>query len=704
MRILKKSLACLLVAIIAATAMFGCLVSADTLTGSIYASAPDAYAGDTSITVPVSIFPDANVYITRIKVTSTLGKIASATVVGENVKPLEATDTNFEDGIILIEASTEAGYGYAALDLVFKNDAGFAAGDYSVTLENITNIEGSDWNETGVKYTVTGTEFTLEARAGVEGNPHAVVDSEGRMDNNFPLVEGTTYFTLPAVTGKTFYISSLEYAFTVNYNGETYTSENNEVTITPMADGVLSFTVAGTAEDWVHVALMNPPVAGTSKLYAEIDAEGDYTATVTENMFMTNPMGMPVPDGYFYTYTAPAAGTVTVTMKQEAGWSYVVNVPAKNIYGDEYNCVFNPVNTTSVEVAEGDVLEIRVSPVDENGFTIFGSVDWNLDFAEAAVEPEIVYGALDVNWAHSSLTSYHLFEIDTFKYQKDYFIRAASWNVIDAATNVSYKFNAVGNGFNIVWGGAGAPDKSGAALLTNLSVANMAYDITFTLEITYTDANGVIHVDSSTSGTYVIADKISAIATEEATALVTLINAWKAEYGTDDAVIPAVSETKEFDMTADIIGTADVNWAHSSLTSYHNVRVSDLAHQKDYFIRGKSGGYLESVNNATDVSYGFIVSGNGFNVQWENEGAPGNANSGAAYVNNMSILNMSGDITWKMYFKYTDAEGQTHIDYSEFTSVSYITKLAAGDLGTDPAQSQTVVDALLAFYNIWSAE
>ena len=390
MRILKKSLACLLVAIMAATAMFGCLVSADTITGSIYASAPDAYAGDTSITVPVSIYPDANVYITRIKVTSTLGTIASATVEGENVKPLDATaDVNLDAGIIIIEASTDAGYAYAGVNLVFENAEGFAAGDYSVTLENITTIEGSDWDENGVEYACYGTEFTLEARAGVEGNPHAVVDSEARMDNNFPLVEGTTYFTLPAVTGKTFYISSLEYPFTVNYNGETYTSENNEVTITPMADGVLSFTVAGTAEDWVHVALMNPPIVGTSKLYDEIDAEGDYTAAVTENMTITNPMGMANPDGYYYNYTAPAAGTVTVTMKQNAGWSYVVNIPAKNIYGDEYNCVFNSVNTASVEVAEGDVLEIRVSPVDENGYPAFGSVAWNLDFAEAVTGPVV---------------------------------------------------------------------------------------------------------------------------------------------------------------------------------------------------------------------------------------------------------------------------------------------------------------------------
>ena len=387
MRILKKSLACLLVAIMAATAMFGCLVSAAELTGTISASAPDAYAGDTSITIPVTITPSANVYITRIKATSTLGAIASATVTGENVKTLEATDTNLESGIILIEASTEAGYASATVNLVFEKAEGFAAGTYSLDLENITTIEGSDWDENGVEYTVTGTEFELGYPYGSEQNPCQIDGSYGFMMNAqyFGVDAGATvYVKALNYSGMNLYIPYATGAYTIAYNGATYESADDFTATVAMVDGIDTLTITNNGAELINVraGLTTPPVEGSAELHKVITENGAYVADMEG-----------ITDGYFYDYVATADGTVTVTMTDAENWQYVVsNVTQSTSTEMHWSDDATVVASETIDVVAGDKVTIVVTPYYHTASTT--TVNWTFTFVEAVPE-EIQYISYD---------------------------------------------------------------------------------------------------------------------------------------------------------------------------------------------------------------------------------------------------------------------------------------------------------------------
>lgn len=315
-----------------------------------------------------------------------------------------------------------------------------------------------------------------------------------------------------------------------------------------------------------------------------------------------------------------------------------------------------------------------------------------------AATTEPVIGVADVNWNASSLAAYHKFNINSFAYDKDYLIKTAYYTSISAGKDISYKFIVKGNGFCVEWGDTKLLSRTGAATLSNLSIANIAYEMTFQLVISYTDASDVQHIDYSEVYTADSRAKIAAISSDKSAALVSLIDTWKSVDTQGFVSVDKPGEAKTFDMTADVTGEADVNWnsTQDALVAAHYVTVSDFKYSKDYLIRGT---YYNSLTSMNVLASGFIVTGQGFNVQWENEGLI--SRTGAATLSNLSVFNVSGDMTWKLYIKYIDADGKTHIDYSS-VDTNYITKLNNG--GALSSENAEAIDAFKSFYELWSAQ
>ncbi|MGN1157977.1 MAG: hypothetical protein ACI4TK_17525 [Agathobacter sp.] len=146
----------------------------------------------------------------------------------------------------------------------------------------------------------------------------------------------------------------------VIYNGKTYEAENGVVKVIMTEMGlrfpsVFAIGNSGTEAVTYEVDFVEP--VGTWSNPEEITEDGSYTAKIAEGA-----------ESYYYTYTAPADGTVNVSISaydgewNTLGWLYSVNNMTTSVYGDEHHSDdAEVVNPESIEVKKGDVLEIIVN-------------------------------------------------------------------------------------------------------------------------------------------------------------------------------------------------------------------------------------------------------------------------------------------------------------------------------------------------------
>ena len=88
--------------------------------------------------------------------------------------------------------------------------------------------------------------------------------------------------------------------------------------------------------------------------------------------------------GYFYTWTAEADGTLTVTMP-EGDWTYVINNLSSYAYGDMQWSDSDPVvNPAVVEVSAGDEIQLIVNTYDPNDM-------WSNPAGELVITAEFAY-------------------------------------------------------------------------------------------------------------------------------------------------------------------------------------------------------------------------------------------------------------------------------------------------------------------------
>ena len=212
--------------------------------------------------------------------------------------------------------------------------------------EDTTVAGGEDTTVAGGEdTTVEGGEDTTVApgpELGSEENPIEVM-----FTMNDEYTEGTATVTVPA--GATYYFQSYGIGgmnLTINDGTPTLLSGN------PRMPVVFSITNEGEAEAEYALAVSYP--VGSMSNPAQL-VIGENTAAIEAGNTQ----------GYYFTYTAEAAGTLTLTISSEAGWTYVVNNITSYVYGDIQWSDSDPVvNPAVVTVAAGDVIEIMVNTYD----------------------------------------------------------------------------------------------------------------------------------------------------------------------------------------------------------------------------------------------------------------------------------------------------------------------------------------------------
>lgn len=185
--------------------------------------------------------------------------------------------------------------------------------------------------------------------------------------------------TIEAASGQTIYCQSFvggmimnisgEGEFTVNYNGNTYTSENGTLTTTAISGSMMSpvtFTLVNGSADATYTVSFAAPV-GSMDNPDTLVLDYNYANIAAGSQ------------GYYYTWTAEEAGILTVSMPESNGWTYTINNLTAGTYGDTQWSDSDPVvNPATVEVAAGDQLQIIVNSYDPADM-------WNNPAAELAI-------------------------------------------------------------------------------------------------------------------------------------------------------------------------------------------------------------------------------------------------------------------------------------------------------------------------------
>ncbi|MBQ7801240.1 MAG: hypothetical protein IJ375_02830, partial [Oscillospiraceae bacterium] len=143
--------------------------------------------------------------------------------------------------------------------------------------------------------------------------------------------------------------------FTVVYGETEYAAENGVVTINGVSSSFWSLAtmqIVNESEAAATYAVSFAEPAGSMNNPAEL-VIGENTAEIEAGS-----------QGYYYTWTAEEAGTLSITMP-EGGWFYVINNLTAGTYGDSQWSDSDPVvNPGVVEVAAGDEIQVTVNTYD----------------------------------------------------------------------------------------------------------------------------------------------------------------------------------------------------------------------------------------------------------------------------------------------------------------------------------------------------
>jgi hypothetical protein len=192
-----------------------------------------------------------------------------------------------------------------------------------------------------------GAYGMLETPAGTENNPITMVENPAQVD----VPAGSTIYCQGYLNGMIVDILGADSNFSVTYNGLVIPAANNVVSLgTVSAPGfrmpvVFAITNSGSVDATYTVNAVAAP--GTMDNPENLTI-GNNTADIAEGT-----------DGYFYTWTATANGTLTITMP-EGNWFYVINNLTANKYGDyQYSDSDPVVNPAIIEVSAGDQIVIQ---------------------------------------------------------------------------------------------------------------------------------------------------------------------------------------------------------------------------------------------------------------------------------------------------------------------------------------------------------
>ena len=246
--------------------------------------------------------------------------------------------TNSPTDDVILASSTYVDLGWSVKALVIDLSEVFYTGPVFVTYDT---LPGTFMLISQVDF-VYGDKVAPEPELGSQENPIFVDFAYNETNTG-----ATATVTVPA--GATVYYQAYCSGMILSINGENMGVQTAEYPRMPV---VFSITNDGEADAEYALAISYP--AGTMDNPAQI-VLGDNTATIEAGNSQ----------GYFFTYTAQEAGTLTFTISGEAGWVYAINNLTTGKYGDQHWFDDDPVvNPEVIEVAAGDEIQIMVNTYD----------------------------------------------------------------------------------------------------------------------------------------------------------------------------------------------------------------------------------------------------------------------------------------------------------------------------------------------------
>lgn len=268
------------------------------------------------------------------------------------------TATNTDTLTVIPASDNPEGYDITVNDIsIFEDDP--SANSYSVDVET-----GKEIYICVYFYYPTETDVSIEFSlsipdpAGAESNPIWLN----------PEVENE----LTIGAGKTVYYQARAGAMIATVTGENFTVAHNGVNYSTANTGSVSFTVYqesmfkpaqfvitnnGSAEATCKVSFAYP--VGSSNNPTELVLNKKNVASIEEGN----------DQGYYFTYIADYTGTLILEFSSDTGnWMYTVNNMTTYVYGDTQRSDSVPVvNPYSIDVTEGDEIQITVSGYDPTG-------------------------------------------------------------------------------------------------------------------------------------------------------------------------------------------------------------------------------------------------------------------------------------------------------------------------------------------------
>ena len=324
---------------------------------------------------------------------------------------------NTVDGIGTVIIDLDGAYSISklAVNLINETGSGIAKPEY---VKFFVSADGEEWIEVGAVElqdvqsaaywsALEGLELEasfvkLEMKIGAPFSFMNEIEVYGKaLPVEIELVEGENEITVPALNSafantnfENDYVITIEgqWGVTVIVNGTEYYPNRMGKLEAPLPAGenTVEFKNAGEEAAEIVAVVAAPVVGDTMDDPIILEEGGDYVADVNEQY----------PEGVYYQYTATEDGTVTITIKTEAGWSYVINNVTAGIYGDmHWSDDETVVITETIDVTAGDVIAIQVITYDpENPWSApAGSVEFTLELPGESAPATVDIALGDVN-------------------------------------------------------------------------------------------------------------------------------------------------------------------------------------------------------------------------------------------------------------------------------------------------------------------
>ena len=228
---------------------------------------------------------------------------------------------------------------------------------------------GDVQNDTVSVVVTAGEELTI--RVTVVDSANKSIDASlaiyGELYGSEELPINVAYpgFTAYVPAGETLYYEGYNIGgLILSMNGENVTISHNGKSYTP--DGTeISFSVVAESRNPARLAIANTGTEAASYevvfTYPVGHAENPAALALGVNS-LTQAAGAL---DYYYTFTAPRAGTVTVAFDSSAQWVYALDNVTQGIYGDTQWSDSDPMQPeTTVSVKAGDKIVLRVNTYD----------------------------------------------------------------------------------------------------------------------------------------------------------------------------------------------------------------------------------------------------------------------------------------------------------------------------------------------------